>query len=209
MSGLRDDISEAIYTVDCESDRQEGDPLPALDMAEAVLALFVERVCAGAELGRLPRLRPFAAITRAQAIERGLAADDRLDWHDNRGWLGYIPTVSVGPFAELALPVAKALQRHIPCWFECDSDCYGAACNVGCAREPYPFAAAYSDASGVRTYVLVSGECEACNGDRLIPPYKPCPDCSGTGARVDVRAIAKQYGGGACGNRTARFEVPR
>jgi hypothetical protein len=65
----------------------------------------------------------------------------------------------------------------------------------------------------VRTYVLVSGECPRCDGDGTgFGDGTPClgadvcPDCSGTGARIDVGAIARRYGGDGDA-RVARFEV--
>jgi hypothetical protein len=79
-----------------------------------------------------------------------------------------------------------------------------------CLHDPSPFAAAYYDRAGVRTYVLASGECEVCEGARAIPAeipddllqlegpsieamYRFCPQCEGAGARTDVKSIADRY----------------
>ena len=77
-----------------------------------------------------------------------------------------------------------------------------------------PFAAAYTDANGVRTYVLRAGECPACDGNgETYEEHEPwatetlgCGYCEGTGTRADVGAIARCYGGDGDA-RTARFEV--
>jgi hypothetical protein len=80
-----------------------------------------------------------------------------------------------------------------------------------------PFAAAWHESRGVRTYVLVSAKCERCKGARSVPArlgpgekgiMSPslCPGCNGRGTRTDVGAIARRYGGDGDA-RKARFEV--
>lgn len=84
-------------------------------------------------------------------------------------------------------------------------------CESGQTRSEPPFAAAWHEAGGVRRYVLVSAECDACGGVGMRdynPGHHRCIDCSGTGARVDVGAIARRYGGDGDA-RVARFEVER
>ena len=63
-------------------------------------------------------------------------------------------------------------------------------------------------------------ECEACcgsgrrlnatagSGEYARDLVVDCPDCNGTGARADVEAIARRYGGDGDA-RSARFEVKR
>lgn len=80
---------------------------------------------------------------------------------------------------------------------------------VETADDAWPFAAAYHDAGGVRTYVLVSGECKPCAGCGYWGDNRGsdrCADCNGTGTTTDVGSIARRYGGDGDA-RTARFEV--
>lgn len=157
---------------------------------------LVEECCAGAVVGRLPRLRPFMAIAVGG------------EWEDARGHQGVIPIADVGGFASLAEDVARTLLES-----DCPP-CSGTTCDI-CEERGHdpssPIAAAYTDAGGVRSWVLASAACSACDGfgsrsfgDALLGPG--CPDCSGTGARTPVDQIARRYGGEGTA-RLARFET--
>jgi len=87
-------------------------------------------------------------------------------------------------------------------------------CESGRSRSPAPFAAAYSDTPTERRYWLASAACPACYDEPRCEPIRqprrepPCARCSGTGARTDVGAIARRYGGDGFA-RSATFEVKR
>lgn len=82
---------------------------------------------------------------------------------------------------------------------------------AGC-EDPFPFAAAYTDAGGVRTWVLASVACPMCccepNGAEVQgeTPTQHCIVCSGIGARTDVSLVAARYGGEGT-VRLAKFET--
>jgi hypothetical protein len=110
-----------------------------------------------------------------------------------------------------SIPIAQTIEPlagEVVAWLACVRGCGetgGGACSHLNEEDhqglpcPPPFAAAYYTAGGVRTYVLASGECEACAEYPCARPVRqprnepPCARCSGTGARTDVKAIADRY----------------
>lgn len=164
---------------------------------DAYRRTMIEECAAGAVVGTL------RAHLRGPSFAHDL--DKRPDNHP-------IPIAAAPP--SLAEAVARLLVAKPPCFVEeCreGDECVrpGEECET-CPQ--YPFAGAYSDANGRRTYTLVSRECETCDGiggcpdpDGLPKPLR-CISCNGTGSTTDVGAIARRYGGDGDA-RVARFEV--
>lgn len=171
------------------------------DVEAAAVGAFrrtlIAESCAGAVVGRLP--------------PPGLRDDGFILLPDL-----WPPVPIAQTLPSLGPEVAGALAGR--CWCEgvwSDGDCD--------APEPPPFAAAYSDAGGVRTYYLASAACDECGGsgwdteydaDGEIDDDYPCCGCSGTGARTDVKAIADRYQPDRAWRdedtaRCARFDVRR
>jgi len=125
------------------------------------------------------------------------------------------PRIPIAPAPpSLAEDVAEYLTRNPShCAY-----CHGHGLCISHPKPP-PFAAAYSDTPAGRRYWLASAECRACVGtgrddsgvnvhDNTRDESAICPDCNGTGARTDVGAIARRYGGDGTA-RSASFEVTR
>jgi hypothetical protein len=156
------------------------------------MEVLVEECCEGAVVGRLPYHDPFKDDTRQAAAE--LAAEMR-EHHARYPMLPAIPIAQTIP--SLAVAVAQALLEQ----YSAPDRLRGCEL-IGVPAIAPPFAAAYYDRAGVRTYVLASGECECCRDEQGRGVHYSDPDdgvawacqaCSGTGARTDVGAIADRY----------------
>jgi hypothetical protein len=124
-----------------------------------------------------------------------------------------IPIANGPPDPELLAEVARGLlERHClddTCHYHVELD--GDACPYRdeTCQSP-PFAAAWHEGAEGRVYVLVSGECEACEDGTMLEHGRytstalPCDVC--LGAHTDVGEIARRYGGDGDA-REARFVV--
>ena len=185
------------------------------DLRERLAGLFSGAMDAGAMGCRQAGDYPDAALDliaeecAGLAVVRTLASmTTTIQPHEWVGWAIPVPIAPAPP--SLLEQVARMLLERNP-WTGDDW--------LWPSDDPPPFAAAYADTPSGRQYVLASSACERCGGKGKIgkvvamePSFglvKPsCPDCNGTGARADVGAIARRYGGDGDA-RLARFEVGR
>lgn len=145
---------------------------------------IIEECAAGAVVEKVPR-HPVSPWTNEPTVPWGL-------WDS-------LPAV---PVANAPASLAEDVARELVGGGLCDHcpTCSGDD-GTGCVPT-IPFAAAYHDAGGVRTYVLVSRECGRCAGlavesTSLGVPHDGgdaiCGICQGTGATTNVRSIADRY----------------
>jgi hypothetical protein len=173
---------------------------------------LVEQACAGVVVGRLPEVPPDPNCRGCHG--EGSVSEEHEPWATEQLACDCIippcesiPVASVGPFVGLSGDVARGL-------LEGRADCEGMCCGgsgyrnddpVTRCEKPPPFAAAYAevtiDGEWWRGYVLVSAPCGGCDGtglvcvrsDFTVAEDGKCDLCNGTGARVDVKAIADRY----------------
>jgi hypothetical protein len=113
------------------------------------------------------------------------------------------------PIAHVPRTVADEVAQRLASETRCDKHKRRDECCGTYTRSGYSFAAAIVRHAGKVELVLASAACEVCEDDGYTAPGEDgppedCPDCSGTGARTDVLAVAERYGEATGTPRLAR-----